>query len=133
MNGSVYILLNKTLRQQNRILVVITFPGHKANQRVLTQSNLTVLSRRTVSDNLAGLYMIILVYNRLLVVAVGLVASLKLGQMINITAAVVIPLDNNLVGCRTLNHTGMLCQHTYAGVNSCLCLNTGSYNRSLCA
>ena len=77
--------------------------------------------------------MIILIYNRLLVIAVRLVASLKLGQMINITAAVVIPLDNNLVRCGTLNHTCVLCHYAHARVNSCLCLNTGSYNRSLCA
>ncbi len=42
VNGSIHILLNQSLAQQNGILIVVTFPGHKPDQRVLAKRHLTV-------------------------------------------------------------------------------------------
>ena len=75
--------------------------------------------------------MVILIYDWLLVIAVALVASCELGQMIYVAVSIGISLNNDFVGCRAFYHTGILCHYTDTGVNSCLCLNTCSYNRSL--
>ena len=42
MDRCVYIVHNQSLTQQNGILVVVTFPGHKSDQRVLTKSHLAL-------------------------------------------------------------------------------------------
>ena len=64
--------------------------------------------------------MVVLVHNRLLVVAVALVASLEFGQMIHIPVAVLIPLDDNLIGSGTFYHACIPGNHTHTGVNRCL-------------
>ena len=131
MDGGIYILLNQTLRQKNGILVVVAFPGHEADQRVFAQTDLTVAGGRTICDNLASFDMVILVYNRFLIVAVGLVTSLEFCQMVYIAVSIGISLDDDLVGSGALNHTGILCNDTHTGVNSCLRGNTGIDNGSL--
>ena len=75
--------------------------------------------------------MVVLINERLLVVAVGLVASGEFDQMVNIFRAVVISLDDDLVGSGTLNNTGMLCNNADTRVNRRLALDTGTYCRSL--
>ena len=64
--------------------------------------------------------MVVLINDWLLVVTVTLVASLKLGQMVNIPVAVLIPLDDDLIGSRTLYNARIPGNHTHAGVNRCL-------------
>ena len=75
MYGSINILLHQSLGKQNGILVVITFPGHETDQRVLTKCQLTLRSGRTVSDHLSLFYMVTLKYNGLLIITVRLVGS----------------------------------------------------------
>ena len=42
MNRCIYIVLHQSLTKQNGILVVVTFPGHKSDQRVLTKGHLAL-------------------------------------------------------------------------------------------
>ena len=42
MDRGVYVILNKSLREKNRILIVVALPGHEADERVLSESDLTV-------------------------------------------------------------------------------------------
>ena len=112
MNRGIYILLHQTLGKQNRVLIVVSFPGHKPNQRILAQSNLAVLGTWSVGNHISCLHMIPFIHNRLLVVTVGLVASLKLCQMVNLPVPIVIPADNDLIAGRALYHTCMAGQHT---------------------
>ena len=90
MNRSVHVFLNKTLTQKNRILVVVAFPCHESNQRVLSKSKLTIRGRRTICNYLSGLYMLILHNDRLLVIAVTLVTSHEFCQTILIFCTVII-------------------------------------------
>ena len=76
--------------------------------------------------------MVVLINERLLVVAVGLVASLKFSQMVYITVSIGISLDDDLVGSGTLNHTCILCNNADTGVNGSLALDTGTNDRSFC-
>ena len=75
MNRCVNIVHNKSFAKKYSILVVVAFPCHKSDQRVLTKSKLSVCCGRTICDNLSGLYVFTLEYDWLLVVAVTLVTS----------------------------------------------------------
>ena len=77
--------------------------------------------------------MVTLVNDRLLVVAVGLVASLEFCKMVNISVSIRISLNNDLVGSGTLNNTGILCNYANTGVNSCFRLDTCTNDRSFCS
>ena len=131
MDRCINIILYQSLAKQNGILVVITFPGHKSDQRVLTKCKLTIGCRRTISDNLSCLNVLTLEHDRSLVVAVALVASHKFGQMIIIFCSVIV-LDGDICRCRTKYGTCFSCNNTYTGVNGCLGLHTCTNNRSLC-
>ena len=97
---------------RERILVVVAFPGHESDQRVLTKADLALMSGRTVSHDLALLYLLSLVHDGLLVVAVALVASLELGQLVIVTFTV-LQLERNDLGSEPLNHTACFCNtHT---------------------
>ena len=130
MNRSIYIILNKLLAQQNSILVVITFPGHKTDQRVLAQTQFTHSGGRTVSNHLSRLHTVALQDDRSLIVAVGLVASGELGQMEFHLLAVITGHANQL-GRNIIDYAGLLCNHTDAGVHRSLGLHTGAYYGSL--
>ena len=131
MDRCINIILYQTLAQKNGILVVVTFPGHESDQRVLTECQLTVRGGRTVCDHFANLHTVALKHDRLLVVAVGLVTSGELRQLVYISAALVI-LDDDLVGLRALNNTGFFRHNTHTGVYRCLRLHTGTDYRRLC-
>ena len=131
MDRCINIVLYKSLAEQNGILVVITFPGHKSDQRVLTKRKLTIGCRRTICDNLSGLNMLSLEHDRSLVVAVALVASHEFCQMIIILCSVII-LNGDICRCGTKYGTCFSCNNAYTGVNGCLGLHTCTNNRSLC-
>ena len=71
-------------------------------------------------------------YDRFLVVAVALVASLKFSQMVYITVSIGISLDDDLIGSGTLNYTCILCNNADTGVNGSFAFNTGTNCRSFC-
>ena len=131
MDRCINIILYKFLTEQNSILVVITLPGHKSDQRVLTKRKLTIGCRRAISDNLSCLNMLTLEHDRSLVVAVALVASHKFSQMIIIFCSVIV-LDRDICRCGTKYCTCFSCNNAYTGVNGCLGLHTSTNNRSLC-
>ena len=80
MDGGIHIFHHQSLAEQNGILVVVTFPGHKADQRVLAQCQFAFIGGRTVGDHLSRLHMIPFKHNGFLIVAVGLVAAGELGK-----------------------------------------------------
>ena len=130
MDRSIYIILYQTLTQKNSILVVITFPCHEADQRVLSKCQLTIGCRWSISDHLTLCYFLSLEHDWSLVIAVGLVASCKLCQ--NIFSAVSVLLTYyDTIGLRTLHDTCFFCKYTDTGIDRCLCLHTGSYYRCL--
>ena len=75
--------------------------------------------------------MLALEHDRFLVVAVTLVTTKELSQMIIIFCSVIVS-DSDVCRCGTLNSTGFLCKYTNTGVNGCLGFHTGSYYRSFC-
>ena len=90
MNRCVNIILYKTFTKKYSILVVVTFPGHKSDQRVLTKSHLTIGGRWSVCDYLSLFNSFTFNNNRSLVVAVALVASQEFGQLISLSCLVIL-------------------------------------------
>ena len=127
MNGRINVFLYETLAQQDSILVVISFPCHKSDQRILSEGQLTLAGGRSVRDHLSGFHTVIFVYNRLLIVAVALIASREFRQMVHISGAIV-TLDDDFIGRGTLYDTAVFCHHADAGVHRRLFFHTGSHH-----
>ena len=53
VDRGVHIFLHEALGQQNRVLVIVAFPGHEADQRVAAERNFALIRRRAVRDRLA--------------------------------------------------------------------------------
>ena len=128
MNGCIYVLLNKSLAEKNSILVVITFPCHESDKRVLSEGKLSVACGSSVSDYPAGLYPVALVYDGSLVHACALVASLELDKMVNILLSAV-SLYNNLVGRKLFDNTAVFSHNGDTRVFCRLVFHTCSYYR----
>ena len=125
MNGGVHVLAHDLLVQQNGILVVVAFPGHEADQSVLTQRNFAVAHCRAVGQHLTGLDALADLHDGTLVDAGACVGACELDQRIILQLALVVA-HNNMVGIHLLNDTVILCQNSGAGVGSSLVLHTGS-------
>ena len=131
MDRCIYILLHQTLAQQHGILVIVAFPRHEPNQRVLAKGHLAVRRRRSICNHVACLHLVSFEHNRPLVIAVALVTSQKLCKLISFQIAVRLT-DGNLRRGRTLYHAAFFRDHTDAGIHRRLLLHTGSDYRSLC-
>ena len=131
MNRCINIVHNKSFTEEYRILVVITFPCHESDQRVLTKSKFSVCCGRTICDNLSCLYVLTLEYDWFLVVTVTLVTSQIFSQMVIIFCTIII-LNADICRCGTKYSTRFLCNYADTGVNCCLHFHTSTNYRSLC-
>ncbi len=129
MNGCVHIVHNKSLTQKNRVLVIVTLPGHESDQWILSKGDLSVGGGRTVRDYLACRYSLALVHDGPLVVAVALVTSHELRQMVRIPGTVIV-FDDDFLGCGTLHRTVFLGNNAHARVHSRLYFHTCSHHGS---
>ena len=77
MNRSIYIILHQSFTKQNSILVVVTFPCHESDQRVLSKSKFTIRCRWSICNNLAFFDSISFEDDWSLVITVALVTSLE--------------------------------------------------------
>ena len=128
MNRSVNIILNQTLTDQNGILVVVTFPCHETDERVLSECHLAAACGRSVSDHFTLLDLLAFGNDRALVVAVALVAAHELHQLILMQVAVLFT-HCDMSSRHVLHNTVFLSQHADTGVFRCLLFHTGSDNR----
>ena len=53
VDRGVNIVADKAFVKQDRVLVVVTFPGHKADEGVLTQRDLSLRGSGTVREDLS--------------------------------------------------------------------------------
>ena len=51
VDGGIHILTDHALVEENGVLVVVTFPGHEANQDVPAQGDLALIGGRTVGQD----------------------------------------------------------------------------------
>ena len=106
VDGCIHVVLYKALAQENGILVVVAFPRHKSDERILSESHLSVGSRRTVRNHVSCLHAVSLEDNGPLVITVALIAAKELCQLIFLSIAIILA-DNNLSRGRALNHAAL--------------------------
>src|SRR6202012_789607 len=53
-----FVFLDQALRQDDRVLEVVTLPGHEGDQAVLAQRDLTATGRRTIGEHVAFLHLL---------------------------------------------------------------------------
>ena len=130
MHGSINIFLHQSFTEEYGILVVVAFPCHKSDQRILAQSQLAAVRGRTVRNHFALLHMHAFLYDRLLVITVGLVTAGELHQTVLVLLPVVTGHPDNI--CRhKLYGAGLSRHHADAGVHSRFRLHTGTNHRRL--
>ncbi len=74
----VHVLLDELFGNQDRVLVVITFPRHEADQDVAAERDLAALGRCAVRDDVALLDAFAVLHDRALVEAGALVGAAEL-------------------------------------------------------
>ena len=128
MDRSIGVVADQFFVNQNRVFVVVTFPGHKADEGVFTEGDFTVGGCGTVGDNFVRFHGLAFVHDRALVDACTLVGTHKLNQFIAVHGAV-FGGDFHEIGADLGDLTGALSKHDRAGVNRGLIFHTGTDNR----
>ena len=130
MDGSVHVILNQLFADQDGILIVVAFPGHEGHQDVPSQSQLSVIYRRPVSQDIPLLHHISLADNGLLIDAGSLVGAAELDHII----CVCIPF---YIAHRDFITSGLLYNPVIFGQDAYSCIlgspffHSGPYNRRL--
>ena len=88
MDGRINVISYDSFIYENGVLVVITFPCGESDENVSSESKLTVVCGRTVSDYVACLDLLTLLNDGSLVDTCALVGSLVLGQCVNLYGSV---------------------------------------------
>ena len=130
MDGGEDVVLDQLLGEQDRVLVVVAFPGHEADQDVAAQGDLAVVGGRAVGDDVALLHLLARGDDRTLVDAGRRVGAGELGQLVGM-ALVQLVLDDNGVSGDLLDEAVLAREHADAGVLAGLVLDAGGDERRL--
>src|SRR3954447_22467889 len=125
-----HILLYEALRQDDRVLVVVTLPAHEGHEQVAAEGHLPVVGARSVGDDLAGLDPVTLEHDRLLVDARAGVAAAELVQQVRTPVAVVL-VHRHVVGAQVLDHAADLGDDHVTGVDRGAVLHARADQRRL--
>ncbi len=130
MHGGIHILLHQSLAEEYGVLVVVTLPGHKSDQRILSKSQFAAICGRAVRNHISCFHMHALLDNGLLVIAVGLVTAGELHQTVLVLLPVVTGHPDD-ISRHKFNYAGLSRHHTDTGVHSRFRLHAGSHHRRL--
>ena len=130
MDRGEYIISDQSFGKQDGILIVIAFPCHESDQRILAQTELSARGRSTVRNHLSLFHLFARKDNRFLVVAVGLVASLEFKEVVFVLLSIGI-LDHNTLGINETDGSRVPCNHTDAGVHGRLGFHSRTNHRCL--
>ena len=78
------VVLDQTLRDENRVLEVVAAPRHERDENVLAQRQFAFLGGRTIGDDVAGIDMVARLDDGTLVDTGVLVGSLELDQVVDV-------------------------------------------------
>ncbi len=131
MNGSKDIFADNFFTNQNSILIVVTFPRHKADQHIPAQRNLSVFCRRTIRNHISDINAVILVHNRHLIEAGTRVGTQELNNRIDINISI-IGYHTDFICADALYHSGTFAQHTGTGINAGFIFHASTNNRRFC-
>ncbi len=131
MDGSQAVFLNHFLGNEDRVLKVVTVPGHERDTHVLPQSQLTQIHGRAVSQHVTTGNFIALVNNGALVDTGVLVRTGVLGEVVDIHTSIT---GFSLIVVDTYHDTGRIdaLDHTTAtsGYANARVLGHGTLNTS---
>ena len=82
------VFLDDALRDQDRVLEVVTTPRHERDEDVAAEGELTHLGRRTVGDHVAALHAVAGQHDRPLVHAGVLVGTLVFDEVVDVDARI---------------------------------------------
>jgi len=131
VNRGVYILADNAFVEQNRVLVVITLPCHKADESVLSYRNLAAACSGTVRKYLTRVHPVPLINNRSLIDTRPLIGTLELHKPVRTSRARSL-FHKNLVRGTTFDDTVLLRYNANARVNGGFVFHPRPDNRRLC-
>ncbi len=129
MNRGVNVVLHQLFAEQNRVLVIVTLPGHKSHQRVAAQGKLAVVGGGAVGNRFAGLHSLADFHNRLLVHTGALIGAFELLQMMNFQFTI-IAAQHNLIAANPADNAVGAGNFTHAGIQTSLNLHTSAHKGS---
>ncbi len=124
------VVLHEALRQDDRVLVVVTFPRHERDEQVLAEGHFALFGRGTVGEDLGLDDPVTLVDDDLLVDRGALVRAGELGDAVRGVRAVVVG-DGDVVGRDLLDDTVLLRTDRVTGVDRTAVLHAGADERGL--
>ena len=133
MNRSEAILFHHSLGNQNRILEVVSVPGHKRDAHILTECQLAHIDGRTIGENIAPTDGVSLFHQRSLADAGILVRTGVLGEVVDIHSGVsgvgffIEDTDDDSRRINTLDDAATEGDDTNPGVPGYIALHTGTY------
>ncbi len=122
------VVLDQALGQDDRVLEVVTLPGHEGDQQVLAERHLTHVGGRAVGQHVAGRDGGADSDDRLLVDQRALVRAHELLELVLVVAAF-LALDDDLLGVDVGDRPGLVGNHDVAGVDRRTPLHPGADQR----
>src|SRR6185437_3220005 len=86
MDRGLVVLADQLLRDEDRVLEVVTAPWHEGHEHVASEAEFSLLRARTVGDDLPLDHAVALADDRLLVDAGVLVGTLELRELVDVGA-----------------------------------------------
>ena len=132
MNRRETILHNDSLRDQNRILEVVSVPRHERDQQVLTQRELAHVGRRSVGEYITAGDLIASFDERPLVNTGVLIRTRVLRKVVDIDTRlagpcfIIVNADNDARGINRVNGTAAICNHCYTRIDGNSPFHAGS-------
>src|SRR4029079_9839298 len=132
VNRGEHVLFDQTVGEDDRVLVVVSFPRHDRHEQVLAESHLTVLGAWAVGDDLARLDTLPGVHDRTLVGAGAVVGPGELAHPVGVPGAVV-GHHGDVVGRDLLDDARLVRDDDIAGVDRGTQFHAGTDQRRLAA
>ena len=93
MDRSVQVILDETFTDQYCVFEVVASPGHKGDQDIPSQCQLSLFGTRAIGKHLAFLNRVTFVNQGLLIDTGVLIGAFELGQLVNIHTCVLVLLS----------------------------------------
>ena len=104
------VFLQHLLGDQDRVLEVVAVPGHESHEDVAAQRHLALVGRGAVGDDVAGLDLLAVLHDRLLVEAGVIVRAHELAQLVHVDVVL-------RVGLEGAGHLAVLCDDDTLGIH----------------
>ena len=126
------VVLDESLRQDDRVLEVVTLPGHERDEQVAPERHLTLVGARTVGEDLSDLHASTVVHDRTLVEARALVGATELLHAVGAVVAVVLR-HGDVIGRDLGHHARSLSHDDVTSVGGTAVFHAGADERRLAA